>query len=55
MRADAVHRLILNAGLFRGMAVSNGPDPKYVKMTSLEDGKPVHYAIKVSNDPYLPL
>ncbi|KAG8873348.1 hypothetical protein FRB97_006814 [Tulasnella sp. 331] len=47
MRAEAVHRLILNAALFRGMAVSTGPDPKYVKLTSLEDGKPVHYAIRV--------
>jgi len=49
MRADAVHRLILNAALFRGMAVSTGQDPKYVKLTSLEEGKPVHYAIKVGN------
>lgn len=30
------------------MAVSTGPDPKWVRMTSLEDGKPVHYAIKVT-------
>ncbi|KAG9013270.1 hypothetical protein FRB93_000793 [Tulasnella sp. JGI-2019a] len=49
MRADAVHRVILNAALFRGMSVSTGADPKYVRMTSLEEGKPVHYAIRVAN------
>ncbi|KAG8899673.1 hypothetical protein FRB99_006504 [Tulasnella sp. 403] len=49
MRADAVHRLILNVGLFRGMVVTVGQDPKYVKLTSLENGKPSHYAIRVGN------
>jgi len=49
MRADAVHRVILNAALFPGMAVSLGQDPKYVRLTSLENGKPANYAIRVGN------
>ena len=49
MRADAVHRLILNAALFNGMSVTTGPDPKYIKLASMEGGKAVNYAIRVSS------
>jgi len=49
MRAGYVHRVVLNAALFRGMAVFAGPDPKFVRLTSLEDGKPVSYAIRLYN------
>jgi len=49
MRADGIHRLILNAALFPGMMVAVGQDPKYVRLTSLENGKPANYAIRVGN------
>jgi Ran-binding protein 3 len=47
MRADGVFRLILNASLFTGMPCSLGQDPKFVKLSVIEDGAFIHHAIKV--------
>lgn len=52
MRADGVYRLMLNVALFPGMGCSLAQDPKYVKVSSIENGSTTHYAIKVSH--YLP-
>jgi len=49
MRAEGVFRLLLNANLFHGMACSVSQDPKFIKISVLEDGVTVHHAIKVSN------
>lgn len=49
MRAEGVFRLLLNANLFHGMACGVSQDPKYIKLSVLEDGVTVHHAIKVSN------
>lgn len=46
MRADAVHRVLLNAPLFHGMSVSIAQDPKFVKIASLESGKVSQYLFK---------
>ncbi|KAG8976958.1 hypothetical protein FRB90_008978, partial [Tulasnella sp. 427] len=46
MRADAVHRVILNAPLFHGMSVTLAQDPKFVKIASLESGKVAQYLFK---------
>lgn len=47
MRADATHRLLLNAPLFRGfsIAVSN---EKYVLFTAIEGDHPTSYMLRVS-------
>ena len=47
MRADGVFRLILNASLFAGMPCSLGQDPKFVRLSVIEDGAFAHHAIKV--------
>ncbi|KAG8930331.1 hypothetical protein FRC02_004326 [Tulasnella sp. 418] len=49
MRADGVYRTILNVLLFPGMHFSVGQDPRYLKLASIENGVPTHYAIRVSN------
>ncbi|KIO27312.1 hypothetical protein M407DRAFT_23486 [Tulasnella calospora MUT 4182] len=46
MRSDAVHRVILNAPLFHGMSVTLAPDPKFVKIASMENGKVAQYLFK---------
>lgn len=48
MRADAVHRLILNIPLFSGMSVTLASD-RYVRFSGFEDGKPKHYTIRLAN------
>lgn len=49
MRAEGVFRLILNANLFAGMPCAIGQDPKFIKLSVLENGAFVHHAIKVGN------
>ncbi|KAF8324335.1 uncharacterized protein EI90DRAFT_3130031 [Cantharellus anzutake] len=49
MRAEGVFRLLLNASLFAGMPCAIGQDPKFIKLSILEDGRFVHHAIKVGN------
>jgi Ran-binding protein 3 len=48
MRADATHRLLLNAPLFHefSIAVSN---EKYVRFTVIEGGNPISYMLRVSS------
>ena len=47
MRAEGVFRLILNANLFAGMPCAIGQDPKFIKLSVVENGAFVHHAIKV--------
>ncbi|KAF6767654.1 Ran binding domain protein [Kalmanozyma brasiliensis GHG001] len=47
MRADGILRVILNVPLFQGMKCEL--HEKFVRIVALEDTKPVHYAIKLSN------
>ncbi|KAJ9474155.1 Ran-specific GTPase-activating protein 2 [Pseudozyma hubeiensis] len=47
MRADGILRVILNVPLFKGMKCEL--HEKFVRIVALEDNKPVHYAIKLSN------
>ncbi|CBQ68568.1 related to YRB2-Ran-GTPase-binding protein involved in nuclear protein export [Sporisorium reilianum SRZ2] len=47
MRADGILRVILNVPLFKGMKCEL--HEKFVRIVALEDTKPVHYAIKLSN------
>lgn len=47
MRADGVLRVILNVPLFAGMSCELAQD-KFVRIVALEEGKLVHFAIKVS-------
>jgi len=48
MRADGVLRLLMNASLFHGMSCSVAQDPKFIKISTLENGAFVHHAIKVT-------
>ncbi|GAC99625.1 hypothetical protein PHSY_007228 [Pseudozyma hubeiensis SY62] len=47
MRADGILRVILNVPLFKGMKCEL--HEKFVRIVALEESKPVHYAIKLSN------
>ena len=47
MRADGVLRLLMNASLFAGMVCDIGQDPKFIKISTFEEGAFVHHAIKV--------
>ncbi|TKY89601.1 hypothetical protein EX895_001386 [Sporisorium graminicola] len=47
MRADGILRVILNVPLFKGMKCEL--QEKFIRIVALEDTKPVHYAIKLSN------
>lgn len=47
MRSEGVLRLILNINLFKGMKINLEQD-KFLRIVALEDGKLVHFAIKVS-------
>ncbi|KAG8959518.1 hypothetical protein FRC03_007886 [Tulasnella sp. 419] len=49
MRTDGVYRLILNVLLFPGIHFRVGQDPRYIRLTSIEYGVPINYAIRVSN------
>jgi len=48
MRTDGVLRVILNVKLFAGMSCELAQE-KFIKLVALEDGKPVHFAIKFGN------
>jgi len=49
MRKEAVHSLILNVSLFKGMSFAIAQDPRYIRFSALEDGKTTHYNLRVSN------
>ncbi|GAA5857027.1 hypothetical protein JCM8547_007923 [Rhodosporidiobolus lusitaniae] len=48
MRADATHRLLLNAPLFREFSIEVSND-KYVRFTVIEGSEPVSYMLRLGN------
>jgi len=48
MRKEAVFTVLLNVTLFHGMAVSVTQDPRYVRISVIENGATVHYNLRVS-------
>ncbi|KIK96772.1 hypothetical protein PAXRUDRAFT_825609 [Paxillus rubicundulus Ve08.2h10] len=49
MRKEAVYTLLLNVTLFQGMRCFLAQDPRYIRFSVFEDGKTVHYNVRVSN------
>ncbi|THH07548.1 hypothetical protein EW146_g9285 [Bondarzewia mesenterica] len=49
MRKDAVYSVILNAPLFRGMRCALAQDPRYIRLSVIEDGATTHYNLRVGN------
>ncbi|EIN05968.1 hypothetical protein PUNSTDRAFT_145365 [Punctularia strigosozonata HHB-11173 SS5] len=49
MRKEAVYSLLLNISLFKGMHFALAQDPRYLRFSALENGKTVHYNLRVSN------
>jgi len=49
MRKEAVFSLLLNISLFKGMRCTPAQDPRYVRFSCFEEGKPVHYNLRVAN------
>lgn len=47
MRADATHRLLLNATLFPAFSIEVSQD-KYVRFAVIEDSEPMSYMLRVS-------
>ncbi|EAU90388.2 hypothetical protein CC1G_00772 [Coprinopsis cinerea okayama7 len=47
MRKDAVYTLLLNVILFPGMRCTLAQDPRYLRFSAIEDGKTVHYNLRV--------
>ncbi len=48
MRKEAVHTLLLNAILFKGMKCSLAQDPRYLRFSVFENGAATHYNLRVS-------
>lgn len=49
MRKEAVFTVLLNVTLFHGMAVSVTQDPRYVRISVIENGATVHYNLRVAS------
>ncbi|KAG1879252.1 hypothetical protein F4604DRAFT_1579445 [Suillus subluteus] len=49
MRKEAVYTVILNATLFSGMKCFIAQDPRYIRLSVIEDGVTTHYNLRVSN------
>ncbi|THH10458.1 hypothetical protein EW146_g8365 [Bondarzewia mesenterica] len=49
MRKDAVYSVILNTPLFRGMRCALVQDPRYIRLSVIEDGATTHYNLQVGN------
>ena len=47
MRKDAVYTVILNVTLFGGMRCSLAQDPRYLRVSAIENGVATTYNIKV--------
>lgn len=47
MRADATHRLLLNATLFPEFSIEVSQE-KYVRFAVIEDSEPISYMLRVS-------
>lgn len=52
MRKEAVFTVLLNVTLFHGMSVSAAQDPRYIRISVIENGITVHYNLRVSPCPY---
>lgn len=49
MRKEAVHTLLLNAVLFKGMKCNLALDPRYIRFSVFENGAATHYNLRVSS------
>ncbi|KAG2365127.1 hypothetical protein BDR07DRAFT_1399927 [Suillus spraguei] len=49
MRKEAVYTVILNVTLFPGMKCFMAQDPRYIRLSVIEDGVTTHYNLRVSN------
>ncbi|KAF7965845.1 hypothetical protein HWV62_41226 [Athelia sp. TMB] len=49
MRKEAVFTVLLNVTLFHGMSVFIAQDPRYVRLSVIEDGQTVHYNLRVAS------
>lgn len=48
MRKEAVFTVLLNVTLFHGMSVFIAQDPRYIRLSVIEDGATVHYNLRVN-------
>lgn len=48
MRKEAVFTVLLNVTLFYGMSVFVAQDPRYIRLSVIENGATVHYNLRVS-------
>ncbi|KAG6879944.1 hypothetical protein C0992_009302 [Termitomyces sp. T32_za158] len=49
MRKEAVYALLLNVTLFPGMRCSLAQDPRYLRMSVIENGATIHYNLRLAN------
>ncbi|KAG6829062.1 hypothetical protein H0H92_005836 [Tricholoma furcatifolium] len=49
MRKEAVYTLLLNVTLFPGMRCSLAQDPRYLRLSVIENGVTTHYNLRLSN------
>lgn len=49
MRKEAVYALLLNVPLFQGMKCFLAQDPRYIRLSVIEDNKTVHYNLRVGS------
>ncbi|KAJ7580135.1 hypothetical protein C8J56DRAFT_865843 [Mycena floridula] len=49
MRKEAVHSLLLNVTLFKGMRCDLAQDPRYVRISVIEAGSSIHYNLRFAN------
>ncbi|KAG6902563.1 hypothetical protein C0995_014952 [Termitomyces sp. Mi166 len=49
MRKEAVYTLLLNVTLFPGMRCSLAQDPRYLRLSVIENGETTHYNLRLAN------
>jgi len=49
MRKEAVFTVLLNVTLFYGMSVFVAQDPRYIRLSVIEDGMTAHYNLRVAS------
>ncbi|KAG6908899.1 hypothetical protein DXG01_002877 [Tephrocybe rancida] len=49
MRKEAVYTLLLNVTLFPGMRCSLAQDPRYLRLSVIEEGATTHYNLRLAN------
>lgn len=52
MRKEAVFTVLLNVTLFHGMSVFVAQDPRYVRLSVIENGVTMHYNLRVRVFPF---